>query len=145
MHSMTRRNVVLSAAAAGVAFGLDKRVEIISPAAAAEGGGPTQMNPKGLKFHKFKVGDVEITQVLDGAIERDHNAGLVKNASIDETKAALRAAGLPDEKVPNTYTVTFAKIGGHLGGELQRLLRGDLRGDPNRLHGREFTRTPRRV
>src|SRR3954453_17298105 len=38
--------------------------------------------------------------------------------------------------------VSRAKIGGDVGGELQRLLRGDLRGDADRLHVREFTRTP---
>ena len=36
MQSMTRRNVVLSAAAAGAAFGLSKRLEIISPASAQQ-------------------------------------------------------------------------------------------------------------
>jgi glyoxylase-like metal-dependent hydrolase (beta-lactamase superfamily II) len=111
MQSMTRRSVVLSAAAAGAAFGLNKRLEIISPASAQQGGGATAYNPKGLKFHRFKVGDIEVTQVLDGAIERDHNAAFVRNASIDDVKAALKAAGLPDDKVPNPYTVTFVKIG----------------------------------
>src|SRR3954449_1202165 len=38
--------------------------------------------------------------------------------------------------------VARAKIGGDIRGELQRLLRGDLRGDADRLHVREFTRTP---
>ena len=47
MQSMTRRNVVLSAAVAGAAFGLNKSLEIISPAAAQQGGGPTALNPKG--------------------------------------------------------------------------------------------------
>jgi glyoxylase-like metal-dependent hydrolase (beta-lactamase superfamily II) len=111
MQSMTRRNVVLSAAAAGAAFGLNKKLEIISPASAQQGNGPTAYNPKGLKFHRFRVGDIEVTQVLDGAIERDHNPAFVKNASVDDVKAALKAAGLPEDKVPNPYTVTFVKIG----------------------------------
>jgi glyoxylase-like metal-dependent hydrolase (beta-lactamase superfamily II) len=111
MQSMTRRKVVLSAAAAGTAFGLNKRVEIISPASAQQGSGPSALNPKGLQFHRFKVGDIEVTQVFDGAVERDHNAGFIRNASIDDTKAALKAAGYPEDKVPNPYTVTFIKIG----------------------------------
>src|SRR5262245_45662971 len=67
VHSITRRNVVLSAAA-GAAFGLSKPLEIIAPASAQQGGGPTALNPRGMKFHRFKVGDIEVTQVLDGAI-----------------------------------------------------------------------------
>jgi len=111
MLHMTRRNVVLTAGAAAAAFGLDRTIEIIPPASAQQGGSPTQMNPKGLKFHRFNVGAIEVTQVFDGAVERDHNPAFIKNASLDDTKAALRAAGLPDEKTPNTYTVTVVKLG----------------------------------
>jgi glyoxylase-like metal-dependent hydrolase (beta-lactamase superfamily II) len=108
---MTRRNVVLSAAAAGAAFGLNKMVEIIPSASAQADIGPTAFNPKALKFHRFKVGDIEVTQVFDGAVVRDHSPGLVKNASVDDVKASLKALGLPDDKVPNPYTVTLVKIG----------------------------------
>jgi glyoxylase-like metal-dependent hydrolase (beta-lactamase superfamily II) len=111
MFEQTRRGVVLSAAAAGAALGLGGRLEIIAPASAQQGAGPSPLNPKGLKFHRFKVGDIEVTQVFDGAIERDHNAAFVKNASIDDAKAALKAAGLPTEKAPNSYTITVVKIG----------------------------------
>jgi glyoxylase-like metal-dependent hydrolase (beta-lactamase superfamily II) len=111
MQSMTRRNVVLSAAAAGAAFGLNGSLEIISPAAAQDKVNPTALNPKALKFHKFKVGDIEVTQLLDGTIERDHNPAFVKNASVDDVKAALKAAGLPEDKVPNAYTITIVKLG----------------------------------
>jgi glyoxylase-like metal-dependent hydrolase (beta-lactamase superfamily II) len=111
MPIMSRRNVVVSATAAAAAFGLDKPLEIISTAHAQQGGGVTALNPKGLKFHRFKVGDIEVTQVFDGAIERDHNASFIKNASVDDTKAALKAAGLADAKLPNAYTVTIVKLG----------------------------------
>ncbi len=49
--------------------------------------------------------------MFDGAITRDHNPGFIKNASVDELKAALKKAGLPDDKLPNTYTITVVKIG----------------------------------
>lgn len=111
MQSITRRNVVLSAAAASAAFGLNKSLEIIVPASAQQSVGATPLNPKAMKFHRFKVGDIEVTQVLDGVIERDHNPAFVKNASVDDVKAALKAAGLPDDKVPNCYTITIIKIG----------------------------------
>lgn len=114
MTGIDRRSFVLSAAAAGTVFGLDKAVEIM-PSALAQGApaaGPHPLNPKGMKFHKFKVGSAEVTTVFDGEIYRNHDAGFFKNASIDDTKAALKAAGMPDDRVPNTYTVTFVTVGG---------------------------------
>jgi glyoxylase-like metal-dependent hydrolase (beta-lactamase superfamily II) len=114
MQSMTRRNVVLSAAVAGAAFGLNRSLEIIAPASAQQSVGATPLNPKAMKFHKFKVGDIEVTQVLDGTVDRDHNPAFVKNASVDDVKAALKAAGLSDEKVPNAYTITIVKAGDRL-------------------------------
>ncbi len=105
------RRTVLSAAAAGAAFGLAGKLEII-PSAAAQTAGASPLNPKGLPFHTFKIGDVEVTTVFDGGLLREHSPGFVKNASVDELKASLRSAGLPDEKVPNTYTVPIVRVGG---------------------------------
>ena len=111
MQHLNRRGFVLSAAAAGTAFGLDKQLEIL-PSAFAQSAAASPMNPKGLQFFKFKVGDIELTNVFDGELKRPHDAAFVKNASIDDTKASLRAAGLPDEALVNSYTVTVAKVGG---------------------------------
>lgn len=112
MIRLTRRNVVLSAAAAGLAFGLDSKVEILSPAwAQGAGTGPSPMNPKGLKFHKFKVGDIEVTTVFDGNISRPHDPAFVKNASLDDVKASLKAFNIPDSEALNTFTITVVKIG----------------------------------
>lgn len=110
MQDLNRRSFVLSAAVAGTAFGLAKSVEII-PSAAAQGGGASPLNPSGAKFHKFKVGDIEVTTVFDGASLRDHNPGFIKNATVEETKAALKSANLPDDKVPNAFTITVVKVG----------------------------------
>lgn len=111
MDHVTRRNVVLSAGAAAAAFGLNRAIEIIPSAAAQQGAGPTQLNPKAMKFHRFNVGAIEVTQIFDGAFERDHNPGYIKNASVDDAKAALKAAGLRDDKLLNVYTVTVVKLG----------------------------------
>lgn len=111
MTQITRRTAVLSAAAATAAFGLDRTVEIF-PSALAQAGGPHPMNPQAMKFHKFKVGSVEVTTVFDGAGFREHAATFIRNASIDDQKAALRAAKLPDDRTPNAYTVTFVNVGG---------------------------------
>ncbi len=103
-----RRNI-LCAAAAGAAFGLSRPLEIIPSALAQNAASPT--NPKGVAFHKFKVGDLEVTTVFDGVVTRDHNPGFIKNASVDDLKASLKKAGMPEDKVHNPYTITVVKIG----------------------------------
>lgn len=110
MSRIDRRTFVLSATAAGVAFGLDKSVEIFPSALAQDA--PHPMNPKGMKFHKFKVGNAEVTTVFDGQVFRDYADGFFRNVSIDEQKAALKAAGWTNEKIPNTYTITVVNVGG---------------------------------
>jgi glyoxylase-like metal-dependent hydrolase (beta-lactamase superfamily II) len=94
-----------------ITFGLSKPLEVI-PSALAQGSDKSPLNPAGAKFHQFKVGEIEVTTLFDGALMRDHNPGFVNNASIDDMKAALRAAKLPDDKIANAYTVTVVKIGG---------------------------------
>src|SRR5262249_26108828 len=60
-------------------------------------------------FLKFKVGDIEVTQLYDGVWEKAHDPGFIKNASLDEVKAALKAGGLTDAHVPIPFTVTAIK------------------------------------
>ncbi len=64
-----------------------------------------------MRSTSFKIGDIEVTNVVDGLGMRQHEASFVKNASIDDVKAALKKAGLSDAQVPASYTVTFVKIG----------------------------------
>jgi glyoxylase-like metal-dependent hydrolase (beta-lactamase superfamily II) len=110
MTGLDRRTFVIAAGAAGAALGLAKPVELVGAAQAQ--GAASPLNPKGLPFHKFKVGDIEVTTVFDGTVMADHNPAFVKNASIDDVKAALKAAGMPDDKRPNSYTIPIVKIGG---------------------------------
>ena len=106
MQSISRRSFVISAAAAGAVFGLDGPLEFIGPAFAQK------PDPKLLEkgVVRFKVGDIEVIQMFDGYWEKAHDAGFIKNASIDETKAALKAGGQTDEFVPISFTVTAVKI-----------------------------------
>lgn len=104
------RRQILCTTAAGIAFGLSGPLEII-PSALAQGA-TNPLNPANAKFHKFKIGDIEVITVFDGGLFREHKEGFVKNASIDDIKASLRAAKMPDAQVPNTYTVTVVKVGG---------------------------------
>ncbi|MBX9926046.1 MAG: MBL fold metallo-hydrolase [Hyphomicrobiaceae bacterium] len=104
MSIMTRRAVVGSAAAAA-AFGLDGSLAFYSSAVAKE---PKDWKP----FHSFKVGDIEVTTVYDGFNKRPVDGGFVKNASADDLKGALKAAGQDDDAVYIPFTVTIVKIGG---------------------------------
>jgi glyoxylase-like metal-dependent hydrolase (beta-lactamase superfamily II) len=108
MHSISRRGFVISAATAAATFGLDGPLEFIGPAFAQKP--DPNLLEKGVV--KFKVGDIEVIQMYDGIWEKAHDAGFIKNASIDETKAALKAAGQTNEFVPITFTVTAVRVKG---------------------------------
>ncbi|MFN0220082.1 MAG: MBL fold metallo-hydrolase [Hyphomicrobium sp.] len=100
MFKLTRREAMATAAALGLSKPL-----AFAPSAVAEEAGR-----KG--FHAFKVGDIEVTTVFDGIWEKAHDPAFIKNATVDETKAALKAAGLDDSKVTIPFTVTIVKVGG---------------------------------
>lgn len=108
MTKLSRRTLVLSAAAAGAVFGLDKKIAFIG-SAEAQKKAPSLLD-KG--FVKFKVGDIEVTQIYDGIWQKAHDPGFVKNASLDDVKAALTKAGSTAEHVPITFTVTVIKSKG---------------------------------
>jgi glyoxylase-like metal-dependent hydrolase (beta-lactamase superfamily II) len=103
MHSISRRGFVISTTVASAAFGLNGPLELI-------GTGFAQSSD--LPFVKFRVGDLEVIQLNDGVWEKTHDPGFIKNASVDETKAALRAGGLTDVRISIPFTVTLVKIGG---------------------------------
>jgi hypothetical protein len=105
MQSISRRAFVMSAATAGVVLGLDGSLEFIGPAFAQKP--DPKLMDKGVV--KFKVGDIDVIQMFDGFWEKAHDPNFVKNASLDEVKAALKADGLTDEFVPVSFTVTAVK------------------------------------
>ncbi len=106
MSSISRRAFVASAAAAGAALGLDGPLEIIPSANAKD------LASQG--FAKFKVGDWNVTTIFDGIWEKAHDPAFIKNATVEETTAALKAAGLSGEIVPITFTITVAEKGGQI-------------------------------
>ncbi len=110
MFDLSRRRFVVSAAAAGAAFGLDGRMEFL-PSAMAQAARDTGLNPKNLQFFKFKVGDIEVTQIFDGEMMRPHDPAFVRNASIEERRKALEVGGVNADGAPTSFTVTTMKIG----------------------------------
>lgn len=107
MLNMSRRDVVISAGLAA-ALGLNARLANIGPASAQ----PAPEAGKG--FHTYKVGSVEVTALYDGVWKKPHDAAFIKNASVDDTKAALAKAGMTTEYVPIPLTVIVLKVGDKL-------------------------------
>jgi len=107
MHNISRRNFVLSATAASAAFGLDGPLEFIG-SAQAQSYSNAKLVDKG--FHKFKVGNVEVTQIYDGIWNRNFEDNFVKNVPPDQVKGALKGAGLADNIIPIPFTVTVVKM-----------------------------------
>ncbi len=105
MNVLSRRSFAVSAAAATAAFGLKGPMAFIGSAEAQTG---AEMP----KFARFKVGDLEVTQLYDGIWQKAHDAAFIKNATIEDTKKALQAGNLPDAHVPITFTVTVVRSGG---------------------------------
>lgn len=103
---ISRRDLVLSAAGATAAFGLSKPIAFIGAAEAQTA--PTA------GFRKYKVGDIEVISLYDGVWEKAHDANFIKGASIDDTKAALKAGGLTDTHVPIPFTILAVNTGGRL-------------------------------
>ncbi len=104
LPELSRRDFVLSTAFAA-ALGLAGPVLI--PKAKAG----TMLEPQ-TGFYKYKVGEVEVTALYDGMWKKPHDPAFIKNASIDDTKAALAAAGLVTDFMPIPLTVVVLTIGG---------------------------------
>jgi glyoxylase-like metal-dependent hydrolase (beta-lactamase superfamily II) len=107
MLNMSRRRV-LASAAVGAAFGLNRRLELFTTAFAE-----TPLEPT-TGFYRYKVGDIEVTAVYDGIWRKPHDPTFIKNASVDDTKAALAQAGLTTDFMPIPLTVVVLKIGDKL-------------------------------
>lgn len=106
MPHLSRRDIVIGASAAMAAFGLARPVAFIGAAEAQRAPTPG--------FFKYKVGDVEAVAVYDGLWEKAHDPAFIANAGVDDTKAALKAAGLDDAFVPIPFTITALNIAGEV-------------------------------
>jgi glyoxylase-like metal-dependent hydrolase (beta-lactamase superfamily II) len=104
MLNLSRRDVIVSAAFAA-ALGLDRPLSLIGAAQAQTTADPAP------GFHTYKVGDIEVTALYDGIWEKPHDPAFIKNASVEDTKAALAKAGQTTDFVPIPLTVVVLKIG----------------------------------
>ena len=54
--------------------------------------------------HRYKIGDIEVTVLTDGFRMVPVDDKYVRNVKTDEIKAELAAAGLPTDRIKNTYS-----------------------------------------
>jgi glyoxylase-like metal-dependent hydrolase (beta-lactamase superfamily II) len=108
MQATTRRHLILSAAVAAAAFGINGQIAISAPARRSRTPEPTP------GFHRFRIGTAECTALYDGIWEKVHDPAYFKNASIEQTKQALAAAGLTTAFVPISISAYVVKINGKL-------------------------------
>jgi glyoxylase-like metal-dependent hydrolase (beta-lactamase superfamily II) len=118
--------LILSAAAAGAALGLDKSLALDVPTEnQGTPAGRSQNKPisRAKKaqtpdpepgFRRYKVGDAEITALYDGIWEKVHDGKYFGNATVAEVKQALANAGLTTAFVPIPITVFVVKLNGKL-------------------------------
>ena len=105
MFEVSRRDLIIGAAGASAAFGLDRPLAFIGAAQA-------QTTPAGPGFKSYKVGDIEVISLYDGVWEKPHDENFIKGANVEQTKAALKAGGLTDAFVPIPFTIMAVKTPG---------------------------------
>jgi glyoxylase-like metal-dependent hydrolase (beta-lactamase superfamily II) len=101
MFEILRRDLILGAAGAYAAFGLDKAVTFV---------GAANAQPSTHPFRKYQIGDTQIFSLVDGTPNRPLSGSMVRNATEDAFKSALRVAGLPDDRVPLMFNVMAVKL-----------------------------------
>jgi glyoxylase-like metal-dependent hydrolase (beta-lactamase superfamily II) len=106
MGRFTRRDFVLSAATAAAVFGLDRAMAITTPAKTQK----TKAPKPGV--HRYKIGSAECIALYDGVWEKAHDPAFFKNASLDDTKKALAAAGLRTDFVTIPIMALVIKVNG---------------------------------
>ncbi len=104
MFQISRRDLVLGAAGASAMFGLSKPIAFIGAAEAQQA----------QSFKKYMIGDIEVFSLSDGVWEKAHDENFIRGVSVDQTKAALKAAGQTDEFVPVPFTIIAIRTGGNL-------------------------------
>ncbi len=106
MTHFTRRKLFATAAAATAATALTPLLGQAARAAAPAG--------KGTGVYRYKMGDYEIIQLMDGARTFPMPDHFVVNVSKDEAIKAAAAAYMPDGKVTIPFSPMLVNTGGKL-------------------------------
>src|SRR5947209_18861449 len=97
MFETSRRDLILGAAGAYAAFGLDRPITFVGAAYAQQSVPPS--------FRKYQVGDIEVFSLIDGMRDVPLREGTVRNVNVEQVKTTLRAAGRPDNQTSLRYNV----------------------------------------
>lgn len=62
--------------------------------------------------HRYNIGDIQVTVLTDGFRMVPVDDKYIRNAKTDEIKAELAAAGLPTDRIKNTYSPIVLTTGG---------------------------------
>src|ERR1700754_3046348 len=101
MFEISRRDLILGSTGAALVFGLKGPVSFIGAAQAQ----------RAADSFKYKVGDIEVFSLHEGAVERVVTEAMVKNVGLDDVKKALSAVGMGPDKIENPFTVTAVRTG----------------------------------
>ena len=72
---------------------------------------PAAPNPQAPGFYRYKVGDIEVTAINEGFVNRPLE-GFVRNAELADVKKAMGEAFLPDTALPIPFTTSVVRAGG---------------------------------
>ncbi len=108
MANLTRRRLFATAAAATAATALTPLASTTVQASAPLSGAQVP------GFYRYKVGDYEITAVMEGVRRFPLPDALVSNAKKDEVSLALAEAYLPKDMMTITYAPTVVNTGSKL-------------------------------
>jgi glyoxylase-like metal-dependent hydrolase (beta-lactamase superfamily II) len=103
MTGLTRRHVMGGAAALAVAGHLERRPALAQSAQPAIDG-----------VHRFKVGDIEVTSILDGVRKVPLKASPTRSASLEQFREALAQDGLPQDEIAPVFHPLLVRTGGRL-------------------------------
>lgn len=95
---MASRRDVIHLAGGAAALGLTGNLTFLPSAIAQE--------VREAGFYKYKIGDIDVTAIYDGIWEKAHDDGFIRNATVEETKAALEAGGKSPDFVPIEFAQT---------------------------------------
>lgn len=105
MTKLTRRAILAGAAAAAAVA-----PHALSPARAAAP--PT--GKQTTSFYRYKVGDYELTAILDGVRRSKLDASPARNAKLEDVQAALEASFLPKDQLGVYFHPTLINTGSKL-------------------------------
>ena len=100
---LTRRHML--AGAAGIASAP------LLPAISANAAAP-MADKQAPSFYRYKVGDIEVNPIFDGSTTFALAESFIPNAKLDDVKAALDKAFLPQDKMTLLFTPLAIKMGG---------------------------------